>query len=45
MARFRGIPFDSDRATFEAYEQRVEQRELARYLEEHHEEPDLEEER
>lgn len=32
MAHLRGIPLDSDRATFEAYEQRVEDRLLNEYL-------------
>ena len=36
--KLRSIPFDSDRATFEDYEARVEARELDRWLEEH--EPD-----
>lgn len=34
MSKYRGIPLNSDRATFEAYEQRVEDRLLNDYLQE-----------
>lgn len=40
MARFRGIPLNSDRATFEAFEQRVEAAALAEHLAETYDEPD-----
>lgn len=38
MTRYRGIPLNSDRATFEAYERRVEDAALERHLREYYDE-------